>query len=192
MFFLLKCGLLHPFYNLLRRRKRCHLLLFFNHPLPPSFKHGTTPMRNWKSRRLPLLLPQKARKRSFLFCPSISLPFLFIKQKSQIRFMSALPFSYPGSSLISQPITLPEHSSADIYSCSMPTDSAALPWQPNKTLLCVRPYHPQFRKSRATCSEGCACQSVGVLLSLWLRSALISFFTSQLPLNPLQALTCHS
>lgn len=108
-------------------------------PYPQKF---TTPRRNLKSRRLPLLLLQRARKRSFLFCPSLSLPFPYTEEKPQIRFMAALPFSHPGSSLMSQLSTLPEHSSAEIYSCSMPTDSAALPWQPIKILLCVWRYHP--------------------------------------------------
>ena len=38
--------------------------------------------------------------------------------------------------------TPPEHSSAEFYSCPMPTDSAASPWQPIKILLCVHRYHP--------------------------------------------------
>ena len=33
--------ILGPFYDLSRRRKHCHLLLFFNHPIPSSFQHAT-------------------------------------------------------------------------------------------------------------------------------------------------------
>ena len=157
MFFLWKYRLLHPgpFLWSLKKKKTlsspsvlqssysfflpaCNQIsLDFSHP-----QKFTTPRRNLKSRRLPLLLLQRARKRSFLFCPSLSLPFSYTEEKPQIRFMAALPFSYPGSSLMSQPSTLPEHSSAEIYSCFMPTDSAALPWQPIKILLCVWRYHP--------------------------------------------------
>lgn len=62
----------------------------------------TNPRRNLKFRRLSFLLLQKARKGSFFFCPSFSLTFLFIKQKSQMRFSAALPFSDPHSLLVSQ------------------------------------------------------------------------------------------
>ena len=33
--------ILGPFYDLSRRRKHCHLLLFFNHSIPSSFQHAT-------------------------------------------------------------------------------------------------------------------------------------------------------
>lgn len=78
-------------------------------PISLHFPHlweFTTPRRNLKSRILSLLLLQRARKGGFLFCPSLSLPFLFIKQKSQIRFRAALPFSDPCSLLISQTLLL--------------------------------------------------------------------------------------
>lgn len=68
----------------------------------PHLWEFTSPRRNLKSRRLSFLLLQGASKGRFLLCPSFSLPFLFIKQKSQIRFIAALPFSAPRSLLISQ------------------------------------------------------------------------------------------
>lgn len=149
LFPLLKCSLLHPGSFLITSQQEENTAVFFHCSLPlfllplrikpiySAFSHlweFTTLRRNLESRRLPLLLLQRVGKGSFLFCPSISRPFLFIKQKSQIRFTATLPFSYPGSSLISQTNTFPEHSPAEFYSCSVLRDSAVSPWQPIKIL----------------------------------------------------------
>lgn len=201
MFFLLKRRLLGPVSNLKRRKRHCHRLLFFSRPSPPSLEHGTHLPRFLSSLGIhhstekletqTTLSPASPEGQEEMFSPlpSTPLPSLFIKQKSQIRLIVAVPSRQFINITARYP---PERSSAGIYSCSMPTDSAALPWQPIKIPLCAQQYHPEFCKTRTTRSEGWACQSVGVLLSICLRSGLTSFFTSQFPLNPLQAPTCHS
>lgn len=116
MSFLFKCRLLVLDPSIISQEEENMAISFHSSlilvPLPSSmepvyldFLHVwqfTTSRKILKSRRLSFLLLQKVRKGSFLFCPSFSLPFLSIKQKSQMRFSAALPFSDSRSLLVSQ------------------------------------------------------------------------------------------
>lgn len=200
-FFLLKCRLLAPF--MIPQEEENVAISFHSSitlfPFPwsvepvcldfPHLWEFTSPRRNLKSRKLSFLLLQRASKGSFLLCPSFSLPFLFIKQKSQIRFIAALPFSDPHSLLISQtPLLNTALQSSIPAPCPLILPHCLgnqLKYFPVCTSITRNSAKPGWLAQRFV-----AHPSVGV--SIWLHSGWTSFFSSQLPLKPLKAPTCHS